>query len=444
MKNIMLKFILINSLLIFLFACAEWEPKPFEPAIAHITDEEQPIPAEIPELAQTAPILPIPEPPVELEKYTVVVNEVPVKELLFALARDAQINVDIDPSVGGVVTINAVDQTLPQILNRVARQVDLRYEFEDDNLFIQTDKPYYRTYKIDYLNIYRTTSGSNTVTTEIATTSTGFEEGGGGSAGGNISSTELNTTSTNLFWSTLVQNISAMLGQEIESSSGSGGQIAITEYVIPYPETGLLVVKASSKQHEIVQAHIDLVLARANKQVMVQATIVEVNLSEQYQAGVDWQFLNSAAGVSLVSITGALVPPVGVATALLLEYFDDDVANEDVVQVIVTLLDEFGDVKVLSSPQMMVLNNQTALLKVVDNEVFFTIESDISQNQNTTVQTVETTVNTVAVGVVMSVTPQINENDSIILNVRPVISRVRDFAIDPGPAIIDPNRVTIT
>jgi len=134
----MKKFILISSLALFTFltACTEIEPKPFVPSQGHINTETQPA-GEIPELVTQAPILPAPAPATELEKYTVVVNEVPVKELLFALARDAQVNVDIAPSIEGVVTINAIDQTFPQILDRIARQVDLRYEFNGDNLFIQ-------------------------------------------------------------------------------------------------------------------------------------------------------------------------------------------------------------------------------------------------------------------------------------------------------------------
>lgn len=439
----MWKSLLINSLVIFLFACAEIEPQPFEPAPTHIKAEQETLTEEIPEPVLSVPPVPVPGPTVELEKYTVVVNEVPVKELLFALARDARINVDIDPSVQGVVTINAVDQTLPQILDRIARQVNIRYEFNDNNLIIQPDEPHYRTYKIEYVNLSREMSGTNTVTTQISTTSTGFQEGGGesSSGGGNNSTTSVQTGSLNLFWATLVKNISAMIGQATSgSSSGGAGQIPVTENVIPYPETGLLVVKATTKQHELIQKNIDLVLARANKQVMVQATIVEVELSDQYQAGIDWSFINASAGISVVSATIAGTTPIGALSSLVLSYLDDDIAGEgDQLNLTVRLLQEFGDVQVLSSPQLMVLNNQTALLKVVDNEVFFTIESDTSQNQTTTIQTVETTINTVPVGVVMSVTPQINDNDTIILNVRPTISRIRDFATDPGPSIIDPN-----
>jgi general secretion pathway protein D len=206
----MWKIIVITSLVFVLSGCTEIEPKPFEPSSGHIDTQEQPV-GEIPELVAQVPILPEPVPAVDLEKYTVVVNEVPVKELLFALARDAQINVDIDPVIDGVVTINAVEQTLPQILERITRQVDLRYEFEGDNLIIMKDEPYLRTYVIDYVNMSRDTSSSNTVATQIAATS-GGEGGGESSTAGNNSVTDVSSFSSHHFWGTLVLNISAILG----------------------------------------------------------------------------------------------------------------------------------------------------------------------------------------------------------------------------------------
>ena len=108
---------------LFLFGCAQMAPQPYEPSSGHISaDQQPPVDEQIPALVgQTLPELPEPQPQAEQEKYTVVVNEVPVKEILFALARDAKINVDVDPRVDGVVTLNAVDQTLPQLLDRIAR-----------------------------------------------------------------------------------------------------------------------------------------------------------------------------------------------------------------------------------------------------------------------------------------------------------------------------------
>ena len=102
-------------------------------------------------------------------------------------------------------------------------------------------------------------------------------------------------------------------------------------------------------------------------------------------------------------------------------------------------LETFGDVKVLSSPKVMAINNQSALLKVVDNEVYFTTDVEAvpgSVNQNSTVA-IDTNVNTVPVGLVMAVTPFIDENEVVTLNVRPTISRIIDFVEDPNPALAD-------
>ncbi len=105
----------------------------------------------------------------------------------------------------------------------------------------------------------------------------------------------------------------------------------------------------------------------------------------------------------------------------------------------IKLLDEFGTTKVLSSPKISVLNNQTAVLKVVDNQVYFTIKADTSQNQTTTVTTYTTTLNQVPVGFVMNVTPQISANEQILLNVRPNISRIISYVEDPNPALSSAN-----
>lgn len=375
----------------------------------------------------------------ELETYTVVVNEIPVKELLFALARDAGINVDIDPAINGVVTLNVVEQTLPRILDRLARQVSLRYEFAGENLFIQPDVPFFRTYRIDYLNVARDTSSSITIATQIATTGGGYAGGGGngpaaGSAGGNNSITDVKSGAMNHFWATLAGNIMAMLG-DAGTATPADGRIPASGNVIPIPEAGMLTVKATARQHEQIQKFIYDLLASANRQVLIQATIVEVDLNEEYQAGIDWSYLNKAAGLSLVSAT---LPGAAIPTALSLFqliYNTTGQSGDDALKITVNLLDEFGEAQVLSSPQMMVLNNQTAVLKVVDNEVFFTVEANTTQNQTNSLTSVETAVHTVPVGIVMPITPQINANGTVILNVRPTISRVVNRVEDPNPTL---------
>ena len=106
------------------------------------------------------------------ELYSVAVRELNVRELLFALARDARLNVDIHPELNGKVTLNAVDQTLPQLLSRIARQLDLRFELDGPNLSVMPDTPFLRNYRVDYLDMRRNTTGAVAVTTQIASAGT--------------------------------------------------------------------------------------------------------------------------------------------------------------------------------------------------------------------------------------------------------------------------------
>lgn len=418
MKLNILKTMLLALPALLVFGCAEIEPKPIEPSPGHIQSEQIPA-GEIPALVRETPLLPAPEPPQELEKYTVVVNEVPVKELLFALARDAKINVDIDPRIDGVATINAVDQTLPQILERIARQVDMRYEYHGDNLYIQPDEPYFRTYKVDYLNIARDTTNTNSVATSLATTGidVGDSGGGGSSEGafaGNNSTTEVTSRSPNDFFNSIARNIQAILGEDIAATGG--GQSQVSNNVIPSPGTGVISVIATSRQHRLVQEFLDQVQATVRRQVMIQVSIVEVTLSDDYQAGIDWQTILGNFSIDVETIGTPLAVSSGAGGLELLFNTTDTAAT-------IRALDEFGDVRVLSSPQLMALNNQTAILKRVENRVFFTIESDTVTGGQTASQSFDTTVHNLPIGIVMTITPFISEADEVMLLVRPTISR---------------------
>ncbi|MGE0802978.1 MAG: STN domain-containing protein, partial [Lautropia sp.] len=107
----------------------------------------------VPGIVGGAMMPPQPQNGPRLETYSVVVSDVEIAELLFAMARDAKIDVDVHPAVRGRVTLNAVNQTLPQILSRLSRQVDLRYEFDGRNLVVLPDLPFLRHYTVDYVNI---------------------------------------------------------------------------------------------------------------------------------------------------------------------------------------------------------------------------------------------------------------------------------------------------
>ena len=146
----------------------------------HLTDQPPAVPGAIPPPVQALPVPPRPKPTAKLETYSVVVNNVNVRELLFALARDAKVNVDIHPGITGAVTLNAIDQTLPQLLSRISKQVDMRYELDGPNLAVMPDSPFLRIYKIDYVNMEREMQGQVSVSSEIV----GQQTAGAGGAGG--------------------------------------------------------------------------------------------------------------------------------------------------------------------------------------------------------------------------------------------------------------------
>src|SRR3972149_12160844 len=129
-----------------------------KPSQSHVRADSPAPSGTIPAPVQISTVLPKPRPALKPETYSVVVNNVSVQELLFALARDAKLNVDVNPGINGTVTLNAIDQTLPQLLSRIAKQVDMRWELDGPNLVVMPDTPYLRVYKIDYLNMERTST----------------------------------------------------------------------------------------------------------------------------------------------------------------------------------------------------------------------------------------------------------------------------------------------
>lgn len=421
-----------------------------EPADAQADTADAEPPDAIPEPVRSAPPLPPPEPPEEAERYTVVVNQVPVQELLFALARDADIEIDIIGDIEGRITLNAIDETLPRLLERIALQAPIRYELRDEYLKIAADEPYLETYAVPYVNVTRTARSEVDTATQIGSTGFGEETGGGGSAGGrgsNNSSTSLTNQSDNRFWQTLERNLEGVLNLDVtreRGGSNGGGSPEGGRYVMLNREAGYITVRATQRQHREVQEYIDRVVASARRQVLIEATVVEVRLSDRYQAGVDWSLIaNQAQGFDFVqNLTGsALGGALNVPTpsnpgnpAVTIGYRDPDTGDGDFRSTI-KMLEEFGDVRVMSSPKITALNNQLAILKVVDNRVYFTVDVQQTTDEGTVNTTFETEVNTVPVGLVMTVTPYIGRGDEVLLNVRPTVSRILGFRNDPNPEL---------
>lgn len=481
------RILLLCSASIALAACGT---KPLVQSDKHLQQSSlAPTPVgNIPQTSKRSVVLPPPKPAAKVETYSVVVTNLPVREILFALARDAKINIDIHPGIQGEVTLNAIDQTLPQILSRIAKQVDMRYELENGNLSVMPDSPYLKSYKIDYVNMTRDADGGISNSTLV---------GGAAAAGaaGNNSKLSITNNSKNHFWETLVKNVTDILRETDKilpegssettveqntttSTTGTGAQVANSKKtvkpglenspnaatiegegttvtrrstfreaasVISSPEAGILTVRATGKQHEKIQDFITQVMRSARRQVLIEATIAEVRLNSNYQQGIDWKklrMLGTTKGFALTQAGTAGLPAANTGSMLLLNYTNPTSKLGDLTAN-VSLLESFGDVKVLSSPKISVMNNQTAMLRVVDNLVYFTIKADTVANQTTSTTTYTTTAVTVPTGFTMSVTPQINDSDTVLINLRPSITRRIGWVNDPNPSLTVTSQVPV-
>lgn len=482
LKNINKNMLMLAALGTPLGGCSNL-PAAMPPSAQHIS-----LPAEttgtIPPLNETAPLPPPPKASKAAERYSIVVNGVLAQEILFALARDAKLNIEIHPGITGTVTMNLLNRTLPEILDAIARQVDMRYELNGSNLAIMPDSPFLKNYQIEYPNVARNAKNSINMSTSIAVIGKGQGTGGGS----NGSNSSIDNISNNQFWATLTENIKDLL-RETDKKLPEGSSETVTEqnnqqsitpqtgttattsdstgrttrssistlpaqiqtqnnsrarrvtyreaaYVIANPETGIISVRATSRQHATIREFIDKVMNNARRQVLLEATIVEVTLSDQYQQGIDWSLLRTL-GLSLTQVS-----PVGALTAMgTISYANPGKPGSFSLSGSIKLLETFGKLHVLSSPKLSVLNNQTGLVKVVDESVYFTIEvTQGTYGANNTVLTLPTytsTIHTVPVGFMMYVTPQIGGDTEVTLNLRPTITRILSYAKDPNPALIN-------
>lgn len=460
-----------------LSGCAEPQVRPSSQHVAP--------PAQV-DAGAPPPVVALPQAPTRVprakeETYSVVVHDVAARDLLFALARDAKLDLDIAPDIEGLVSLNALNQTLPQILDRIARQVDMRWERKAGVLSVQRDTPFLRNYVIDYVNQQRRASTALDVTTQIAGSSSIGNAGGGAGQSSNRSTSTISSESSNAFWVTLTRNVQDLLRetdkllpqaegqgtaavpapaapQAATTAAGTGAVAGVqarpagptfreAASVIANPETGILAVRATSRQHEKVREFIDQVMASARRQVLIEATVVEVELNDQAQSGVDWTRLSQGAGFSFRSnfLSGTL-DPGGYPNNMLTppdfpltgdtRGFTFGWGNGDNFVAALKLLNQYGRVKVISSPKVTALNNQPAVLRVVDNLVYFVITAETSTSTSgPSLTTYTSTPNTVAVGFVMTVVPQVDEHSEITLNIRPTISRLKGYVRDPNPAL---------
>jgi len=355
-----------------------------------------------------------------------------VDALIYSLAAQSELALKIVGQLEGRVTLKLDQETLPRILDELSGQANFSWEINSSILNIWSRVDYRASYSVNYLNIHRTTLSSVGLATQVGTINA--DESSGYSIA-NSSQTNIQNSSEHSFWTSLETDIDLLISP-LRSAilPGAGKKFSINR------EAGLLNVSATPEVHHAVKQYLSKLHDSIHRQVLIEATVVEVALSDRFEAGIDWQLL--ASGLTGLSAAQVLVgaptinadsvnrvsSPAGLVSLVQQGGIGDITAT-------LSLLESFGDVKILSRPRIIALNNQSSVLKVVDNRVYFTTKVERSQSESASDIVTETEIHTVPVGLVMNVTPQISADGAVMLNVRPTLSRILGFVNDPNPEL---------
>jgi len=349
-------------------------------------------------------------------RFDVAVSDMPAREFFLSLADSAGQNLLVHPGVTGEITFSLRNVTLEETLDAVRDSYGYDYRRTAYGYQIQPNQAITRTYDLNYLNIQRQGMTDTRVSSGQVTSSDNTGVGAAGTTTSSTSSTvnasQLLTSSTVDFWTELQAVVEMMIGGE-ESNR-----------VVVNPQAGLLVVHASSADQQAVESFIAKAQRNLQRQVILETKILEVNLSDGFQAGINWSQLGSMGNAEItIGQQGDLLSgPDSVGGV-----FSAAVQVGDFTGML-QLLETQGEVRVLSSPRISTLNNQKAVIKVGTDEFFVTDVSTTttSLSGGNTAPDLDITLTPFFSGISLDVTPQIDENDQVTLHVRPTVSRVQD------------------
>ena len=357
---------------------------------------------------------------VQEERFDVSANQLSVRTFFMGLVEGTPYNMIVHESISGDISLHLKDVTVPEVMKAV-RDV-YGYEFKrNGNLFqvvpatLET-----RLYQVNYLDIERT-GESQTSVSAGSVTQAGTSSSGGSSSDSSDSSssgngeaalvgTHIRTRSKTDFWGELQQTLEAIRGTD------KGQRIVVT------PQAGVVVVRAFPSEQQTVENYLRKAELILQRQVVIEAKILEVQLNNGFQAGIEWasignlgrsQFTLGQTAESLVNgdNTG------GVFSATLSRY---DFAG------LIELLGTQGNVQVLSSPRVSTMNNQKAVIKVGTDEFYVTEIENTTTTGTSTTNTPKVELTPFFSGIALDVTPQISENNDIILHIHPSVSEVED------------------
>lgn len=354
--------------------------------------------------------------------YSLRVRDGQLQDVLLALAQESGENLVVDPEVTGTVTVNLNRVTLEQALNALLGQLGFSYRREGGLIRISRPVMETRIFSVNYVSTNR--KGDKTI---VATH-------GSGAGGEQISASETRIAGKDEldFWAELQEGLTAIIFGDVRPEAvararQAGVVTSMTskegEKLVISKVGGLIQVRAYPDRLREVASFLEQMETTSQRQVLIQARFLEVTLTKEYEAGIRWdniqtQLLN--LDISTLALTWNLGNGATDASGVLgVTGAASSLSGSDfVIADLMKALETQGKVKALASPKVSTLNNQTAIVKVARQDVYFT--SDISQGQITTLQSF--TPNTIDVGVILDVTPQIGSDGQIIMNIHPSIT----------------------
>ncbi|TMH87274.1 MAG: general secretion pathway protein GspD [Betaproteobacteria bacterium] len=379
---------------------------------------------------------------VDLEpRFDLNVSNAPAAQVFMSIVSGTRYSILLHPEVSGVISVSLKDVTVEEALSAIREQYGYDYRAEGTRIFVQPAGLQTRVFQVNY------PPGQRRGTTEIRVTSGAVTDTGGGAAPTAGGAAPASTTSSHALetsrvttqqqsdlWADLRTALLAIVG------TGEGRSVIVT------PQSGVVVVRAFPQQLRAVEQYLRATRLSIERQVMLEAKIIEVTLSGEYQAGINWAIFNrriaagqlsSSAAVggaaaaselvadtarrSIVSSAGAAAAsnPAGAVFGLALQ--------TPSFAALLTFLESQGNVQVLSSPRIATLNNQKAVLKVGTDEFFVTNVSTTTTTTSAGSQTSPSvTVQPFFSGIVLDVTPQIDQGSNIILHIHPSVSEVTE------------------
>ena len=341
------------------------------------------------------------------QRYSFRAQEMLLADALRLFARANSLNIVVGPEIKGLVTLDFQGLSLRKAMVALLDAHGFYWVKEGELMIVRRLET--RIFTIDYIRLVRSGSGRS----EAKSTSGSSSGSSGGSGGGTVQVGQVDVVK---FWEELEQQLKAMISEE--------GRFVVNRL------SGTIQVTDLHRRVEQIAEFLSHLRRTLYRQVEIEARIYEVALNDDYSLGIDWNRIDLGtvdAATGNLSLQNIISIPAGGFTAKAVTTTLSFVGGS--FDAVLTALHEQGEVRVISQPRLLTMNNQPALIKVARDESFFT--QVISRGVSGTNDIITEQVQTVSVGLILSVTPQISEDGWIMLDVTPIITRLSKIVISP-------------